>query len=219
MSGITWAGAKAFREFAFPSQVADKAHDPWFSTTNALDWVSPEAYEVFHQQKDQEDDTSMGGDGEASEMGDVDIVVLKAYKKFILTEKYHNHPFFDLDDLEIWFKPAAFRKFRPFLQVRPTRSRANSSASEYPPSSRPSSRMSIFEFESEYPEYSRPSSRMSTTMASDHDLAPPPPVPQREPPTKRATQTGPASQPSEVIDIRAMMRKSYGSLGSRPARS
>ncbi|KAJ6527308.1 hypothetical protein DFH09DRAFT_1414272 [Mycena vulgaris] len=169
---------KAYKKFIFPEVLGDPGHDPFFSGENATSWITSLAYQLFLEHDDSVIPTRV------CNLDDASAKQLKAYRRFILSDEYVGHPFFSLENPEIWINPIVFEAYMtsnygltdghrgrrddstPFSSRAPSRaassvsrpgSRASSHMSLFPPS-RPSSPVSLAS--SDMP--SRPASVMST---------------------------------------------------------
>ncbi|KAJ7511384.1 hypothetical protein B0H11DRAFT_2387169 [Mycena galericulata] len=201
---------------AFPDSLSDPANDPFFSVENAASWMTSFGYQLFLEQDDSATSATLWSPEDASAKR------LKAYRSYIISKEYLDHPFFSLENLDAWINPVAFQAYMtstegsgdnyrgrqadstPFSSRAPSRaassvshagSRASSRVS-FIPSSRASSPISFAD--SDFP--SHPPSSMSV----DNDF-----VEVRIP---EVDEAGPSLPGSDPIPFPAMVQ-----LGSPPS--
>ncbi|KAJ7440049.1 hypothetical protein FB451DRAFT_1191835 [Mycena latifolia] len=96
---------KAYRNFAFPAPLGDSAHDPTFSVDNAAHWMTSHGYQLY-----------LGHDDHAIPFGqwlsaDASTKQLKAYRRYMLSDEYLAHPFFNLENPDNWINPVPFQAY------------------------------------------------------------------------------------------------------------
>ncbi|KAJ6619645.1 hypothetical protein B0H10DRAFT_1946692 [Mycena sp. CBHHK59/15] len=96
---------KAYRNFAFPEQLGDSGHDPFFSVENAPNWVTSFGYQLYLDHDDAVTPSSLWTPEDAS------TKQLRAYREYLLSEEYLGHPFFNLENLETWINLVAFQAY------------------------------------------------------------------------------------------------------------
>ncbi|KAJ7469093.1 hypothetical protein FB451DRAFT_1177088 [Mycena latifolia] len=96
---------QAYRSFAFPSQVGEPGHEPYFSVDNAAHWMTSFGYQLYLEHVDDAIPTSTWDPGDAISNQ------LRAYRTYIISEEFWGFPFFDLENLEVWVNPVAFQAY------------------------------------------------------------------------------------------------------------
>ncbi|KAJ7754876.1 hypothetical protein B0H16DRAFT_1458907 [Mycena metata] len=161
---------KAYRAFAFPDALALPDHDPFFSLENAPSWITSHAFQLYLMQDDSVTPGSPWTVDNAS------AIQLKAYRGHIISNQYLGHPYFSLENPEMWINPRPFEAYMSEMygsfddyrgrrqDSSPFSSRAPSRAASSVAGSRASSRLSFI-----------PSSRASspTSFISDAISRPP----------------------------------------------
>ncbi|KAJ7888864.1 hypothetical protein B0H14DRAFT_3713516 [Mycena olivaceomarginata] len=169
---------KAYRNFAFTDTLSNPGNDPFFSVDNAAFWISSLGYQLYLLHDDSVISSTRWGPEDAS------TKQLIAYRTYILADQYVGHPFFSLENPDIWINPIAFQAYMdstqdPVLSSTPATSRAPSRATSsismaeshassrvsFIPSSRASSPVSYASSDM----LSRPSSSMSVEVIEIHD--------------------------------------------------
>ncbi|KIJ25807.1 hypothetical protein M422DRAFT_273184 [Sphaerobolus stellatus SS14] len=122
-SSLKTQEVKAYREWAFPKVVGDRAHDPSFTLQNTQQWIQMAAFKLFQRvgRVTAPKDTS-NSPVEDALLGD-----LEAYQQFLLPSGLRNHKFFDLENAEIW---ALVRPFDAFLREKRVEKRVDASSSD-----------------------------------------------------------------------------------------
>ncbi|KAK7035599.1 hypothetical protein R3P38DRAFT_3483325 [Favolaschia claudopus] len=172
-SDFTLSEIKAYRSFAFTEAIGNPQHDPFFSVEDAPAWITSHGYQLFALQ---------AGTGSTTlwDPEDVSTKELKAFRNQILSEKYRNHPFFDLENCGAWVNLSIFQAYMETFteQVESAHSRAPSRAASsvsMAGSLRASSRASdVPSTRASSPPYedsvSRPPSAMSIVEVSDFQV-------------------------------------------------
>ncbi|KAJ7090164.1 hypothetical protein C8R44DRAFT_892070 [Mycena epipterygia] len=142
---------KKYRKFAFSPPLGNASHNPFFSVENAPSWITSFGYQLFLEH-DETVVHPIAWDPEDASMDQ-----LRAYRKYMLGDEYLEHPFFSLEDTDIWISPVAFQAYMalihsstdeyrgrdptPFSSHAPSRTASSVSRGE----SRSGSHMSLFE--------------------------------------------------------------------------
>ncbi|KAF8145124.1 hypothetical protein K438DRAFT_1992171 [Mycena galopus ATCC 62051] len=170
---------KAYRNFAFTDTISNPGNDPFFSVDNAVFWISSLGYQLYLLHNDSVVSSTHWSPEDAS------TKQLIAYRAYILADQYVGHPFFSLENPDIWINPIAFQAYMDSTQdpvvknSTPATSRAPSRATSsismaesrassrisFIPSSWPSSPVSYASSDM----LSRPSSSMSVEVIEIHD--------------------------------------------------
>ncbi|KAJ7252303.1 hypothetical protein C8J57DRAFT_1665195 [Mycena rebaudengoi] len=172
---------KAYRNFAFTDTLSNPGNDPFFSVDNAAFWISSLGYQLHLLHDDFVTSSTRWRPEDAS------MKQLIAYRTYILADEYIGHPFFSLENPDIWINPIAFQAYMDSTQdpvlrhstlatsrasvpsratssISMAESRASSCVSFFP-SSRASSPISYASSDM----LSRPSSSMSMEVIEIHD--------------------------------------------------
>ncbi|KAJ6496154.1 hypothetical protein C8R45DRAFT_1094409 [Mycena sanguinolenta] len=141
---------KAYRSWGFTDVLGHRDNDPFFSVDSAAEWMTSSGYQLHASQE-----------GSAitarSTLENATIKELKAFRSYMLTDKYQTHPFFSLEDPEKWIGPDAFQAYMD-AYAEPRKMRADSSPISSRAPSRASSSVSMAR--------SRTSSRISLVPSS-----------------------------------------------------
>ncbi|KIJ44522.1 hypothetical protein M422DRAFT_252132 [Sphaerobolus stellatus SS14] len=97
---------KEYRSWAFPLDITNSKHSPYFSFENMDSWVQPNVFRLF------EEHASDAIDQLHRAIGDEPIHSLKAYRDFIIPAAMGSHPFFSLEHIEKWVKPTPYATFK-----------------------------------------------------------------------------------------------------------
>ncbi|KAJ7774684.1 hypothetical protein B0H14DRAFT_2631897 [Mycena olivaceomarginata] len=169
---------KAYRNFAFTDTLSNPGNDPFFSVDNAAFWISSLGYQLYLLHDDSVISSTSWGPEDAS------TKQLIAYRTYILADQYVGHPFFSLENPDIWINPIAFQAYMdstqdqvlsstPATSRAPSRATSSISMAESRASSRvsfiPSSRASSPISYASSDMLSRPSSSMSVEVIEIHD--------------------------------------------------
>ncbi|KAJ7094163.1 hypothetical protein C8R44DRAFT_749669 [Mycena epipterygia] len=137
--------------WAFSPPLGNASHNPFFSMENAPSWITSFGYQLFLEH-DETVVHPIAWDPEDASMDQ-----LRAYRKYMLGDEYLEHPFFSLEDTDIWISPVVFQAYMalihssadeyrgrdptPFSSCAPSRTASSVSRGE----SKSGSHMSLFE--------------------------------------------------------------------------
>ncbi|KAJ7927883.1 hypothetical protein B0H13DRAFT_2312060 [Mycena leptocephala] len=135
---------KAYRKYVFPTGLSDPNNVPFFSVEDAPIWITSLGYQLYLVHDDSEVHPTLWN------AEDVSMDELRAYRTYMVNNKYHGHAFFSLENTDAWISPQEFHAFQlsctiPGSIIHLTaysHSRASSRAS-FAPSSRAGSPDSI----------------------------------------------------------------------------
>ncbi|KAJ7231976.1 hypothetical protein C8J57DRAFT_1533365 [Mycena rebaudengoi] len=101
---------KAYRNFAFTDTLSNPGNDPFFSVDNAAFWISSLGYQLYLLHDDFVTSSTRWRPEDAS------MKQLIAYQTYILADEYIGHPFFSLENPDIWINPLAFQAYMDSTQ-------------------------------------------------------------------------------------------------------
>ncbi|KAF7300379.1 hypothetical protein HMN09_00921200 [Mycena chlorophos] len=95
-ASLTLGIRKQYRSWAFPSQLADSTHVPFFSTQNPEQWITEDGYNLFHHRS-------------STALPDLDIDdipgdELAVFQRAIVPPLWITHPFFSFDNAAEWIR-------------------------------------------------------------------------------------------------------------------
>ncbi|KAJ7829535.1 hypothetical protein B0H13DRAFT_2372596 [Mycena leptocephala] len=96
---------KAYRKYAFPTGLSDPNNVPFFSVEDAPIWITSLGYQLYLVHDDSEVHPTLWT------AEDVSMDELRAYRTYMVNNKYHGHAFFSLENTEAWISPVAFQDY------------------------------------------------------------------------------------------------------------